>query len=144
MSDTTDSQVNHGRRDDYNSLNTDAMQWVSAIVALIGLYVVASPFIFESTDAATWNDTLVGTGIFLLAGYNFVRLSRDRLASVGVASLAVLLGLWLVAAPFIIDMGSDVLATGTMISGAATAVLSAYNAYANNKADAPEQTHARA
>ncbi len=136
--------MNHGRRDDYNSLNTDAMQWVSALVALIGLYVVASPFIFESTDAAAWNDTLVGTGIFLLAGYNFVRLSRDRLASVGVASLAVLLGLWLVAAPSVIDMGSDTLATGTAISGAVTAILSAYNAYANSKADAPEHTRARA
>lgn len=144
MSDTTSTETNRDRRNDYDSLNTDAMQWVSALVALIGLYVVASPFIFESTEAATWNDTLVGTGIFLFAGYNFYRLSKDRLASVGVASLAVLLGLWLVAAPAVIDMGSDTLATGTAISGAATAVLSAYNAYANNKADTPEHTRTRA
>lgn len=144
MSETPRTETNRENRNDYDSLNTDVMQWVSALVALIGLYVVASPFIFEATDQAIWNDTLVGTGIFLLAGYNFVRLSRDRLASVGVASLAVLLGLWLVAAPAVIDMGSDTLATGTMISGAATAVLSAYNAYANNKADAPEHTRTRA
>ncbi|QFU84345.1 SPW repeat domain-containing protein [Natronorubrum aibiense] len=144
MSDTTRTETNRDSRNDYDSLNTDVMQWVSALVALIGLYVVASPFIFESTDAAIWNDTLVGTGIFLLAGYNFYRLSKDRLASVGIASLTVLLGLWLVAAPTVIDMGSDTLATGTAISGAATAVLSAYNAYANKKADAPEHTHARA
>lgn len=136
--------MNHGSRDGYNSLNTDTMQWVSALVALIGLYVVASPFIFESTEAAIWNDSLVGTGIFLLAGYNFIRLSRDRLASVGIASLVILLGLWLVVAPAVIDMGSDTLATGTAIAGAITAVLSVYNAYANNKADAPERTRARA
>jgi len=93
MSDTPNTETGRDTRTDYNSLNTDAMRWLSALVALLGLYLVASPFLFEATDAAIWNDTLVGTAIFLAAGYNFVRLSRDRLASVGVASLAVLLGL---------------------------------------------------
>ncbi|QCS43762.1 SPW repeat protein [Natrinema versiforme] len=146
MSDTpnTDTDTDRETRADYNSLNTDAMQWLSALVALIGLYIVASPFILESTEAAIWNDTLVGTAIFLTAGYNFVRLSRDRLASVGVASLAVLLGLWALISPSFIEMGSSELATGTAISGAAVALISAYNAYANNKADTPEQARARA
>ncbi|MGQ3411721.1 SPW repeat domain-containing protein [Natrinema sp. LN54] len=144
MSDTPNTDTDRETRADYNSLNTDAMQWLSALVALIGLYIVASPFILESTEAAIWNDTLVGTAIFLTAGYNFVRLSRDRLASVGIASLAVLLGLWALISPSFIEMGSSELATGTAISGAAVALISAYNAYANNKADTPEQTRARA
>ncbi|UTF54035.1 SPW repeat protein [Natronosalvus rutilus] len=145
MSDTPTDTEPAGRREAArNTINTDVMQWLSALVALIGLYVVASPFIFEATDAAAWNDTLVGTAIFLLAGYNFYRLSRDRLASVGAASLTVLLGLWLLIAPSFIEMGSDQLATGTAISGALVALLSAYNAYANNKADAPDRARARA
>ncbi|SEV94392.1 SPW repeat domain-containing protein [Natrinema salifodinae] len=127
-----------------NTLNTDVMQWVSALAALVGLYVVASPFIFDATEAAIWNDTLVGTGVFLLAGYNFVRLSRDRLASVGVASLTVLLGLWLLVSPAVIEMGSSTLATGTALSGLVIAALSAYNAYANNRADTPERAATRA
>ena len=118
-----------------NTLNTDTLQWLSALVALIGLYLVASPFIFEATEQAIWNDTLVGTAIFLTAGYNFYRLSKDRLASVGVASLTVLLGLWALVSPRVIEMGSDQLATGTAISGLVVALLAAYNAYANNKAD---------
>ncbi|WP_247003143.1 SPW repeat domain-containing protein [Halosolutus gelatinilyticus] len=143
--DTTDPSTERGTdtRTDRNTLNTDVMQWVSALAALIGLYVVASPFILESTEAAIWNDSLVGTAIFLLAGYNFVRLSRDRLASVGVASLSVLLGLWLLISPAVIEMGSNELATGTAISGLLIAALSAYNAYANSKADAPEDAVAR-
>ncbi|PCR92765.1 SPW repeat domain-containing protein [Natrinema ejinorense] len=142
----SDTPTDTGReaRTDYNSLNTDAMQWVSALVALIGLSLVASPFLFQSTDAAVWNDTLTGTAIFLLAGYNFSRLSRGRLASVGVASLAVVLGLWALVSPSVIEMGSAQLATGTAISGVLVAFLSAYNAYANNKADTPERTRARA
>ncbi|MFC7214534.1 SPW repeat protein [Saliphagus sp. GCM10025334] len=145
MSDTPTDTESSGRRESArNTINTDVMQWLSALVALIGLYVVASPFIFEATDTAIWNDTLIGTAIFLLAGYNFYRLSRDRLASVGAASLTVLLGLWLLIAPSFIEMGSDQLATGTAISGALVALLSAYNAYANNKADAPDRARARA
>ncbi|QLK25686.1 SPW repeat protein [Natrinema zhouii] len=144
MSDTPNTETGRDTRTDYNSLNTDAMQWLSALVALLGLYLVASPFIFEATNEAIWNDTLVGTAIFLTAGYNFVRLSRDRLASVGVASLAVLLGLWALISPSFIEMGSNTLATGTAITGLLVAALSAYNAYANNKADTPDQARARA
>ncbi|NUC73620.1 hypothetical protein HTZ84_15115 [Haloterrigena sp. SYSU A558-1] len=127
-----------------DALNTDTMQWVSAIVALAGLGLVAYPFMFESTEAAIWNDTLTGTAIFLLSGYNFVRLSRNRLASVGVASLATLLGLWALVSPAVIEMGSSELATATAAGGLIAAALSAYNAYANSKADTPEHAPARA
>lgn len=128
----------------HDTLNTDSMQWLSALVALIGLYLVASPFIFEATETAIWNDTLVGTAIFALAGYNFVRLSKDRLASVGIAALVTLLGVWALVSPSVIEMGSNELATGTAISGLLVALLSAYNAYANNKADAPERADVHA
>jgi hypothetical protein len=144
MRDASDTTTDGTTRTDYNSLNTDVMRWLSALVALIGLSLVASPFVFEATDAAVWNDTLVGTGIFVLAGYNFVRLSRNRLASVGVASLSAVLGLWALVSPFVLEMGSATLATGTALSGAIVATLSAYNAYANTKADTPERSRARA
>ena len=127
-----------------NTLNTDTMQWVSAIVALAGLGLVAYPFMFEATEQAIWNDTLVGTAIFLTAGYNFYRLTKDRLASVGVASLAALLGLWALVSPAIIEMGSSELAATTAAGGLIAAALSAYSAYANSRADAPEGTTARA
>ncbi|AEH37213.1 SPW repeat domain-containing protein [Halopiger xanaduensis] len=140
MSDATTNTAADRNR---NALNTDTMQWLSALIALIGLYLVASPFILESTDAATWNDTLVGTGIFLLAGYNFYRLSKDRLANVGAAGLTVLLGLWALISPAVIEMGSNELATGTAISGLAVALLAMYSAYANNKADVPARARTR-
>ncbi|MFC4438532.1 MULTISPECIES: SPW repeat protein [Natrialbaceae] len=127
-----------------DTLNTDVMQWLSALVALVGLWLVASPFIFEATEAAVWNNTMVGTAIFLLAGYNFYRLSKDRLASVGIAALAALLGLWAVISPYVIEMGSDQLAASTLSAGLIVAVLSIYNAYANRKTDAPDHARARA
>ncbi|SFB72524.1 hypothetical protein SAMN05444422_101501 [Halobiforma haloterrestris] len=146
MSDTptdTDAGTTRGTETGHDTLNTDVMQWVSAIVALAGLGLVAYPFMFEATEAAIWNDTLVGTAIFLLGGYNFYRLSRDRLASVGVASLAAILGLWALASPAVIEMGSSELATATAAGGLLAAALSAYSAYANSKADVPEHARAR-
>jgi len=127
-----------------NTLNTDTMQWVSAIVALAGLGLVAYPFMFESTEAALWNDAIVGTAIFLVASYNFVRLSRDRLASVAGAVLTTLLGLWALVSPAVIRMGSSELATTTAAGGLLVAALSAYNAYANKRADTPDRTRTRA
>lgn len=136
----TANQTNQAAETDQSqdTLNTDVMQWLSAIVALVGLYLVASPFIFEATETAIWNDTLVGTAIFLLGGYNFYRLSKDRLGSSGIASLAALLGLWALISPYVIEMGSTELARSTVISGLIVALLSAYSAYANNEADMPE------
>lgn len=127
-----------------NTLNTDTMKWVSAIVALAGLGLVAYPFMFEATEVAFWNDIIVGMAIFLFAGYNFVRLRRDRLASVGAASLTTLLGLWALVSPAVMEMGSSELAVTTAGGGLLAAALSAYNAYANRRADNPERTSTRA
>ena len=146
-SDTTDTRSdptsNRDRTGTRDTLNPRVMQWVSGLAALVGLWLVASPFLFESTDTAVWNDTLIGTAIFALAGYNFVRMSRDRLAAVGVAALVILLGLWAAVSPYVIDMGSDTLLLSTVASGLIIAALSTFNAYLNNKADVAEQPRAR-
>jgi len=142
--DSSAERTDHERDGDHDTIDTDTMKWVSALAAVVALWVIASPFIYESTDAAAWNNTLVGTAIFLLAGYNFVRLSRGELANAGAAALTLLLGLWIVVSPFIMGMGSDELATSTILSGIVIAILSAYNAYTNRKAEAPEHARTRA
>lgn len=139
-----ETSAEHRRETERDTLNTDLMQWVSALVAVIGLWIIASPFVYEATDAASWNNTLVGTAIFLLAGYNFYRLSKDRLANVGAAALAALLGLWIAVSPYVMEMGSGALASSTTVSGLLVALISAYSVYSNRKADAPERTRTRA
>lgn len=42
----------------------------SAFVALLGLYVIVAPFLFEVPTWVTWNDVIVGALIAILAGYN--------------------------------------------------------------------------
>lgn len=143
MSETpTDERTTAGTERTADTLDTDAMKWLSGLAALIGLWILASPFVYESTRAGEWNNIAVGAAILLLAGYNFYRMSNDLLASVGVSSLVALLGLWAFVAPFVIDMGSDGPMWSTVVSGLIVAAVSGYNAYANRKADARAGTRA--
>ncbi|MFD1642063.1 SPW repeat protein [Halohasta litorea] len=123
--------------DTRSAIDTQTMKWVCGIISLVGLWIAVSPFVFEATAAALWNNVIVGVAIFLLAGFNYYRMTNGLLASVGVGSLVVLLGLWSIIAPFLFAMGSDELAWSTLIAGIGVAALSGYNTYANRKADTP-------
>lgn len=139
---TTETQPDRDRNPNrtVDTVDTGTMKLLSGLVALIGIWIAASPFVFESTETALWNNVLVGAAIFLLAGYNYYRMSNAHLASVGVASLVALLGLWALASPFVLGMGSETLLWSTAISGLVVAALSGYNAYANQNADTRART----
>lgn len=112
------------------------MKLLSGLTVLLGAWLVISPFAFEATDMAMWNNLIVGLAIIVLAGFNFYRLNESRLANTGVASLVALLGLWALVIPFVIDMGAQALLWGTAIAGLIVAIVAAFNAYTNRQAAA--------
>ncbi|WP_276298929.1 SPW repeat protein [Halorussus lipolyticus] len=58
---------------DDRGINTGA----ASLVALLGLWMVIAPFVFETTGAASfWSDVLTGALVAVLAGYNAYR-SRE-------------------------------------------------------------------
>jgi hypothetical protein len=116
------------------TFDADAMKWVSGIVSLIGLWIFASPLIYDSTTFSFWNNVAVGAAIFLIAGYTFYQLSNGMYASVGGLSLVVLLGLWTIAAPYVVDFDTGALELSNVAAGSAVAVLAGYEAYANRMA----------
>ena len=114
-------------------------KWLSGFVSLIGFWIAVSPTIYETAASITWNNTLVGGAIFLLAGYNYYRISNGSPTSTGVMSLVALLALWTVVAPFAFEgriamSGLDVaqlgLVSSNVVSGILMAALAAYIAYA--------------
>ena len=107
----------------------DTLKWLSGIVALVGAWIAASPFVYGAGAAALWNNVAVGVAILLLAGYNFYRVTDGLAPNVGGSSLVALLGVWSVVAPMLLPFASEPLAWSTMASGAAIAVLSGYHAY---------------
>ena len=109
--------------------------WISALVALLGLWLVVEPWLFELSAANFWSDVVVGVALVVLGGYNYYRRADRRLGSASVGVFVALLGLWLVAAPFV--FGGPVSGTDTgdvgvwndIVVGALAFVLGAYSAY---------------
>lgn len=120
------------------------LRWLSGVVAVIGLWIAASPLVYDTSRVALWNNVAVGGAILLLAGYGFYRLSRAERPDVGSTSLAALLGVWAAAAPFMLSFGSDGLVWSTMASGIAVAILSGYNAYESRRAETARTSRAGA
>lgn len=102
--------------------------FVSGIIAVIGAWVALSVLLFEVGEPSLWNNVLVGTVVFLAAGYNYYRLNNDVPLSVGVASLITVLGIWLIVATALIGM-VGALFWSTAVSGLLVALLAGYNAY---------------
>lgn len=137
----TDTEHGTDRGTQYSSRT---MRWVSGIVSLIGLWIAASPFIWDTSEMATWNNVAVGLAIFLIAGYNFYRMNQEFVGSVGASSLVAILGLWTIVAPFAIEIQTEALGWSNVAAGALVALAAAYSAYASREAQvAPGGTRAR-
>lgn len=78
-------------------------QATSFMNVLAGIWLVIAPWILGYTDvgAALWNDVAVGTAVIVLAGIRAA--SPTRFIPISWAN--VLLGLWLVLAPFVLQYG---------------------------------------
>ncbi|NHN47519.1 hypothetical protein G9464_07910 [Halostella sp. JP-L12] len=114
---------------------------LAGFASLIGAWIAVSPFVYgdlgggTQLDAAGWNNVIIGATIFLVAGYNFYRMSKSLNVSEAAAGLVTLLGLWLVVAPFaVFDMGTEGMLWSTATSGLVAAAIGAYNAYKGRQA----------
>ena len=139
-SDTYDRNEEFDRDEEYDATDVDTNpgergKWVSALVALVGLWLVVEPFLFEITTANFWNDVIIGLALIALGAYNYYRRADERLGSVAVGVFVALLGLWMIAAPFVFGTDAGVAeATGVgfwndIVVGALTLILGAYSAY---------------
>ncbi len=81
---------------------------LSAAIVLVGLAVLGQTFVLELAAGQFWNDAFVGTTLLVAGAYNYARRANANFGSAGVATLAALVGLWLVAAPFLLGTGSGV------------------------------------
>ncbi|QLK25747.1 SPW repeat protein [Natrinema zhouii] len=117
-------------------------KWLSGFVSLIGLWLAVSPLVYETAESMLWNNLLIGGTIFLLAGYNYYRITNGHSTSIGVMSLAALLALWLAVSQWAIGgqfalSGLEIADAGLLwnnvVSGLVAAALSAYIAYAGGR-----------
>lgn len=127
------------RRDehvDHDPNPDESGKWLSALIAVLGLWMIIQALGVELTAAQFWNDVLIGALLIAVGGYNYSRQSNERFANTAVALIAVAAGLWLIAAPFM--LGADTGLTETtnefgfyndIIVGMLAVGLGAYSAY---------------
>ena len=98
----------------------NAISWASGINLILGVWLFISPWIIAYVASeARWNDLIVGAAIVL---FSWIRLvSRDR---TGVPSwINLLLGLWLIFAPFVMHYVSNGQRWNSVVVGVIVAVL---------------------
>jgi uncharacterized membrane protein YiaA len=138
-SDTYDPQT--PREDDYEAANVDTNpresgKWISAIIALLGLWLVVEAYLFNPVGGNYWSDMIVGVALIALGAYNYNRRANARLGSVGVGAFVALLGLWLIATPFFFGSTEgfaavefDIAFWNDIVVGVIVFLLGAYSAY---------------
>jgi cation transport ATPase len=127
--------------EDRRTVDLSGSKLLAGFASLIGAWIAVSPFVYgdlaagTQLDAAGWNNVIIGAAIFLVAGYNFYRMSQDMNVSEAASGLTLLLGLWMtVSAIAVFDMGTEGLLWSTVVSGLAAGVIGAYNAYKGRQA----------
>lgn len=122
---------------------TEAGKWASLAIALLGLWLIVEPFLFEILAANFWNDIVVGALLVVVGGYNYYRRADEHLGSVGAAVFAALLGLWLIVSPWVyaveieaVNLTTEVGFWNDVIVGLLVLVLGVYSAYEARDTDA--------
>ncbi|MFC7197529.1 SPW repeat protein [Halosimplex aquaticum] len=98
--------------------------------------MLAQSFLLDPIAGNFWSDVIVGAALVVLGGYNYYRRANEKLGSVGVGAFVALLGLWLIATPFILGSTEGTAAVETdiefwndIVVGLLTFLLGAYSAY---------------
>jgi hypothetical protein len=155
MSDTAydDDGVDHS--DAYDTNPGEQGKWISAIIALAGLWLIGEAvfvdLLLEDTVGLGiedfWNDLLVGVALTVLGGYNYSRRTNETLGSAGAAGLAALLGLWLIVSPIALGIRSNIFQTAPelgfwhdVIVGLVVFVVSVYSVYKTRTVDVATPT----
>ncbi|MBW3665347.1 MAG: SPW repeat protein [Actinobacteria bacterium] len=106
------------------------VRWVSGVNVLAGVWLMLAPFALGYGDvtAAVWNDVIIGLSVFVLALFR----EAKPLEHEGVSWTNFVLGLWLLAAPFVAGYGDVGSAVGNDITvGIVVLIFAAWSAVAS-------------
>ncbi|WP_436344189.1 SPW repeat domain-containing protein [Natronorubrum sp. FCH18a] len=140
-----DPDAKHDERGGADAIDRDRIEydpnpdkrglWLSAIIAVLGGWMVVQAVAFDLAASQFWNAVFAGAALLAVGAYNSYRRSKAEFGSAGLAVFAALVGLWLVAAPFLIGPGegivaaqSDVGAWNDVVVGLLTLGLGLYSA----------------
>ena len=69
--------------DDYDPNPTEQGKWISALIALLGAWMIVEGVLFDVVATQFWNDILVGLAVTVLGIYNTISLAGSPSNSLG-------------------------------------------------------------
>ncbi|WP_101295524.1 SPW repeat domain-containing protein [Halegenticoccus soli] len=111
---------------------TETTKWLSAANALLGLWLIVAPFIYSTTSAGLWNDVIVGALVASIGAYNYYLTTKGKEVSATGAGANTLLGLWMIAAPFVLGVSGAAFWSDLAV-GVLVASFAGYNAYVSRR-----------
>lgn len=134
--DEHDDPDRHEEHVDHEANPGERGKWISALIAVLGLWMIVQAFGVDLTASQFWNDVLVGALLIGVGGYNYSRRSSERFGNMAVALIAVAAGVWLLVAPFVLGAGTGATETANdfgfyndLVVGLLAIGLGAYSAY---------------
>ncbi len=101
----------------------------AGLTAVLGVFVMVSAVVFTITDYMGIHNVVVGALVAVLAAYHAYRIGENRSPSVVIAGVLALLGIWIVASPFIFGIERELVIGINSLAGAIIAILSLVGAY---------------
>jgi hypothetical protein len=75
-------------------------RWLDWVIVILGFWLIASPRVFTlaaDDGPAAWSSRIVGAGLLALAAFSMYK------PAVWVESVGAVLGVWLIASPWILE-----------------------------------------
>ena len=104
-------------------------RWVTVALGVLGIWLMAAPFILGAPALDMWNDVIVGGAVSLLAGHNYASEREQGKPSQWIAGVLIVLGAWLFFVPFLIGV-SGLLRWNDVVIAVLVTAFAGYSVYA--------------
>ena len=88
------------RHEPYSAADLSEIRWASGANILFGAWLLIAPWLLNyMQNVIRWNDRIAGAALMILATMRFIR----PLGRFWIGWINALIGLWMIAAPFVLD-----------------------------------------
>ena len=88
------------RREPYSAADLSEIRWASGANILFGAWLFIAPWVLNyAQDVISWNETIGGATLMILATLRYIR----PLGRFWIGWINALIGLWMIAAPFVLN-----------------------------------------
>lgn len=108
--------------------------WTSAIAGLLGLWAMAAPILWSASGTFLASNVAAGVIVAALGGFVAYQLREGEVVPWYLPAVAFLAGIWLIAAPFVFEVGGTLLYSN-VAAGVLVALLTAFTLYAGSEAE---------